>query len=271
MLALSVLGVVACDGGCIAFTAPGPVGPLRSGEATQLSAAWSYAYGPATATVSGMAVKGNAEAQAAGADTPQLPSIAPVTVGVRQTIGDGAELSADLGWIDSGLRLRMGMTDAASAPIDVVLEARTGEVAAFPTASYQASLAFEIYPSITPAQGYSQRRLILSLGLAGGVFQHQLSLPFAFEPDFDLPFGGPTMTVLRPELRVQTGVGVYLGGAKSGLSIVVAPWLLLGAGSPSSFACKGCDTATTPALTSYAQSWGASLIVTPSYGWLHGR
>jgi hypothetical protein len=217
-----------------------------------------------------MALKGNGQMQAAGGDTPSLPSPAPLTVGVRQALGEMAEVSADVGQMDSGLRLRVRLSDGPAAPSDISFEARSGEISFAPIASYQGSAAFEIYPDVTPPNSYPGRRLILSLGIAGGVFEHQLNLPYAFNFDDDLPFGGPSMVVLRPELRVQTAVGIYLGGGKNeGMSIAVAPWFLLSAGTPTA-TCTGCGPGTTFSLNSYSQSWGAALIITPSYSWFHG-
>jgi hypothetical protein len=258
--------------GCFAFTPAGPVGPLRPGNTTQMEIAWGLAYGPATATVGNVAVKGNGQAQAAGGDTSQIPDPLPVRVGVRQSLGDGFEASVDIGVVDSGLRLRVGLPSGPLAPSDLAIELRDGQVSASPKASYQGSFVFEIYPTFTPDDPASSRRLILSLGIVGGVFEHQLSLPFSFEPDFDLPLGGPSMTVLRPELRLQTAVGAYLGGGGSGsggVSIAVAPWILLGARTPTSFTCNSCTS--NPALASFSQTWGASLIITPSIGWLHAH
>ena len=260
--------------GCAAFTTSGPVGPLRSGNATQLAAAWAYAYGPATAIVGGVSVNGNAEMQASSVGTPSLPDPAPQAVGVRQTLGGAVEASADMGTIDSGLRLRVGLNEARSSlPFDVAFEARTGSIALFPTGSYQAGVALEAYPDIAPSSSGSHRRLILSAGIASGVFQHQLPLPYSFSPDDDI--GNPTMTMLRPELRLETAVGVYLVNGRSvGFSIVVAPWFLIGSQAPTSAVCPYCGPAATPtalSVTSYSQSWGASLMITPSYGWLHGQ
>ena len=268
LLAPFAIALALPGAGCFAVAPAGPVGPLRPGNATQAEVAFGFAYGPATATVAGMPVKGNGQVQAAGGDTTQIPDPLPVRLGVRQALGDDLEMSADLGVVDSGLRFRIGVPGGSSA---IALELRDGQISAAPQASYQASLAFEAYPDITPADAHPPRRLILSLGIAGGVFQHQLSLPYAFDPDFDLPFGGPRMTVLRPELRLQTAVGIYLGGRSDGLSMVVAPWFLLGAGDPSA-TCQGCNPilgAPVFSLDSYSQSWGASLIITPSIGWLH--
>ena len=245
--------------GCAAFTSAGPVGPLHSGNTTQFEASAAYAYGPATATIGNFVVKGNGQEQAAGV---------PLTVGIRQSLGANVEVSADVGTNDSGLRLRVGLSGEPSAPSVLAFEARDGQIAIDPTGSYQGSLAFEIYPDITPANNYPRRRLILSLGIAGGVFPHQLSSPYTADPDDDLFFGGPTMTILRPEVRLQTAVGIYWAEGKTeGLSIVVAPWFLLSSQAPTSFTCTGCGN--NPPLTSFSQSWGASLIFTPSYGWIH--
>jgi hypothetical protein len=244
--------------GCAAFTSSGPVGPLRSGNTTQVAAAWAYAYGPATVVVGGVTIKGNADMQASSIGTPSLPSPLPATVGVRQAFGDDVELGADIGIMDSGLRLRVGTPDGSSLPWDLAFEARTGKIAAFPTGTGQAGLAFEAYPDITPAQTFPQRRLILSLGITGGIFQHQLPLPFSFDPDDDI--GDGTMILLRPELRLESAVGIYLANGKSaGLSIVVAPWILIGSEAPTSAICPFCGPAATPttlSVTSYSKTLG---------------
>jgi hypothetical protein len=268
-MALALIGA-----GCAPFISSGPVGPVRRESATQLSLAWGYAYGPTTATVGGMVFKGNGQEQAAGGGGLQIPTIVPVTVGVEHAMGDGLELSADIGAVDSGVRLRLGLPGGPSAPAAIAFEGRTGQISAFPTDSYQASMAFEIYPDITPAHASVARRLILAVGIAGGVFQHQLTLPYAFNQDYDLPFGGPSMTVLRSELRLETAVGIYLGSAKSlGLSVVVAPWILLGSPGSLSATCNTCSDSPSGAkfsVTDFSEGWGLSLIVTPSFAWFHG-
>jgi hypothetical protein len=264
---------LALEAGCAAFTSGGPVGPLRSGNTTQLAAAWAYAYGPATVIANGVTVTGNAEMQASSVGTFSPPSPAPLTVGVRQAMGDAAEVDADLGTIDSGLRLRVGQPDTSSFPWDLSFEARTGKLAVFSSGSYRAGLALEAYPDITPARSFPQRRLILSLGIAGGVFQHQLPLPYSLDPNDDI--GNGTMVLLRPELRLESAVGVYLAhGHGDGISIVLAPWVLLSSQTPTSATCPYCGPAATPttlSVTSYSEAWGLSLIVSPSVGWLHGH
>jgi hypothetical protein len=264
---------LALGAGCAAFTPGGPVGPLRPGNTTQLAATWAYAYGPATVNVGGVTFKNNAEMQASTLGTFSPPSPAPLTVGIRQAVGDSAELDADIGTIDSALRLRVGMPDTSSLPWDLAFEARTGRVALFSTGSYQAGVALEAYPDITPANTFPQRRLIVSLGIAGGVFQHQLPLPYALDPNDDI--GNGTMVLLRPELRLETAVGVYLAhGHGDGASVVLAPWFLLGSQAPTSAVCPYCGPAATPttlSVTSYSQTWGLSLIITPSFAWLHGH
>jgi hypothetical protein len=264
---LFVPALVLLGAGCASFASPGPVGPMRPGNATQLSAAWTYAYGPATATVNGTTVTGNGQTQTGE----PIPIVVPATVGFRQSIGGNAEISADVGVVDSGIRLRVGLPSTSSVPFDVALEGRSGWIALPPNASYHGSVAVELYPDITPPNSFPHRHLILSAGLASGVFEHALTLPFQFSPDAVL--SGPTMTLLRPEVRLETAVGVYLGGGErsDGTSIVVAPWFLLRSGAPTSATCPICESPLGANLTvsSYSQTWGVSLIVTPSYGWLH--
>jgi hypothetical protein len=272
---LPVIAATLLVGGCAAITSAGPVGPMRSGTTTQLAAAWAYAYGPATATVSGHTVKGNAQMQAGGGDSTTLPSPGPVTVGFRQALGNVAEGSAELGQMDSGVRLRIMLPEGPTGPpCDLSFEARTGKISFAPIDSYQWSAAFEIYPDVTPHNSFPQKRLILSLGVAGGVFEHQLNYPFGYGTGVeDFMSGGPSMTVLRPEVRAQTAVGIYLeGGKNEGLSITVAPWFLLSHGTPTA-TCNGCAPlygGATFSLTDYSQTWGASLTLTPSYSWFHG-
>jgi hypothetical protein len=266
--AVPVVGAALLVAGCAAITSAGPVGPMRSGTTTQLAAAWGYAYGPATATVSGNTVKGNGQATIGGTTS----IFAPLTVGFRQALSEVAEVSAELGQVDSGMRLRIMLPEGPTAPpCNLSFEARTGKVSFDPIGSYQWSAAFEIYPDVTPRNSLPQKRLTLSLGIAGGVFEHQLNYPFGYGTDVEDLSVEPSMTVLRPEVRVQTAVGIYLGGGKNeGTSITVAPWFLLSAGSPTA-TCVRCESpAAAFSLTSYSQSWGAALILTPSYSWLRG-
>src|SRR6185437_10478911 len=104
-------------------------------------------------------------------------SPAPATVGVRQALGDRAEISAEAGEMDSGMRLRVVLSDGPTAPAVLSIEGRSGKIAFSPVGSYQGSASFEIYPDITPPSTYPRMRLILSLEIADGVFEHQMNLP----------------------------------------------------------------------------------------------
>lgn len=259
--------------GC-ALTTPAPAGPLRPGDATQIETAWAFAYGRASATVNGAVVTGNGQAQvegrpAKGDPIPTLPDPVPLTVGVRQVLRGSLEASGDLGWMDSGvgLRGRVPYLDREALPLVVGAGLRTGKISAFASDTYEGSLAIETYPRIAPLR-YPSWRLILSLGVTGGIFQHQLLLPEAYDSDSDAPQGPPTVVVLRRELRLQTAVGVYLGGERRGLAITLAPWILLGASAPNSIKCGACNGVTS--IANFSQTWGLALVVAPSYAWAHG-
>ena len=138
-------------------------------------------------------------------------------------------------------------------------------MAAFPSDSYEGSFALEAYPRLSPVNHPRQWHLILSLGVTGGVFQHQLLLPTSYDFDSDAPHGFATLTILRPEVRLQTTVGIYLRRAHDGIGISLSPWILLGASNPTSITCSECNSV--PSVTGFTQTWGASLSVTPSWGW----
>ncbi|HEY0869901.1 MAG TPA: hypothetical protein VGD55_05865, partial [Acidothermaceae bacterium] len=114
LISLAMLGE-----GCAALTSSGAVAPMRAENATQLAASFAYAYGPATVTVNRVTLQGNADMQASTLGTPPpLPSPFP-TLGVRQSLGPNAEVGADIGIMDSGLRLRVGEPEGSSLPCDV--------------------------------------------------------------------------------------------------------------------------------------------------------
>jgi hypothetical protein len=183
-------------------------------------------------------------------------------------LGGSVEASADLGWMDSGvgLRARVPYLDRASVPVVLSAGFRTGKIAAFSSETYEGKVALELYPLIAPIR-HPLWRLILSAGVAGGVYQHQLLLPDAYDSDSDAPTGAPTVIVLRPELRLQTAVGVYFGGERGGFAVTVVPWVLLGASALTSITCSDCDLV--GSVASFSQSWGLALVVATSYGWAH--
>jgi hypothetical protein len=246
--------------GC-ALTGPAPGGPLQPGTNTQIQPSWALAYGPASATVGGNRVTGNAQGYG-GSNTELLPL--PVRIGLRQSLGSTVEASGDVGWLDWGAELRAGTPGGTGAfPIAIAAGVRRGP---FPfnlrERTFSGHARFEIYPDLSSANDGSLR-LILSAGVAVGSFAHSLDLPRSYQamgdvPNLD-PFGA---IVVRPETRLELGVGIHRRGPGGALEITLLPWIVLDSGAPSKAICSGCG-GNTP-VTDFSQSWGMSLLFTPT-------
>jgi hypothetical protein len=263
---LAALGAAGC-----ALTTPAPAGPIHPGQTTVVDVGWAMAYGRANAVVGGVAVAGNGQATVFGQPRFPLPDPLPLTAGVRQSLGGDVEASADVGWMDSGvgLRARVPGIDRPAVPVVLALGARDGRLAAVPSDTYAFSAGLEAYPRLAPMVSGYTRHLIVALGIAGGVFQHQMNLPDQFDSGSDAPHDVPSLTVVRPELRLQTALGLHLGRGAESLSVAVAPWFLLASGTPVSMTCNSCNSSL-GGVQSFDQSWGVSLFLTPSFGWLRG-
>ena len=250
-------------GGC-ALTSPAPGGPLRGSSFSEIQPSWAMAYGRASATVGGVPVSGNGQTEVVGKDRVPIPNLVPLTFGVRRQIGPVFEVSADVGWVDSGLGIRIGLPSAELVPLVLSAGARTGKISVFGDDSYQGLLAVEAYPDVSRKRDGSFR-LVLSLGLAAGAFEHQLALPDSFDSGSDAPHGFPVASVVRQEVRLQTSVGVSLVRRDRAIVVALSPWILLAAAAPSATACLECDGS--PAISDFSQTWGLALLVVPSIGW----
>lgn len=230
----------------------------------------AVAYGPQSATINGEPVTGNGQAQVFGRPAhslPVLPAPIPLTVGVRQGLRGSLDVSADVGWMNSGLglRARVPYLDRPSVPVSVSAGFRTGKLSAFTSDTYEGSLALEAYPEPSP-QRHPGWHLVTSVGISAGVFQHQLLLPTRYDSESDAPHGFATLTTLRPEVRLQVSIGTYLRRDRGGLGVTLSPWFLLSSSTPTS-SCSDCNGVTS--VTDVAQTWGLALTLSPSFGWSH--
>jgi hypothetical protein len=221
------------------------------------------AYGPASATVGGVPVSGNGQTnQAGGLKVNPLPNPLPLTLGVQQQIGRSLEVRGDVGWVDSGVGLRVLLPLGEEPPFLVSVGARSGEVGAFRRPSYHGVLALESYPAVSRRADGNAHRLMLSLGVAAGAFEHDLSLPSSFESSSDAPHGLPSEIVIRPELRLQAAVGIHLQGPRDAIAFALQPWVVLASAAPTHATCDQC--AAPQSLTTFSHGWGLALLVTPA-------
>ena len=260
-----VVGCAALAAGC-ALTSPAPGGPLHPTTYTQIEPSFGIAYGPASADLNGVRVTGDGQSKIVTSPIDPFPNPVPVTVGVRQQLGRQFEASADVGWVDSGVQVRMRAPSRASAPIVLSAGARTGRVSAFGDDTYQGQIAFEIYPQISPIH-HPTLRLVLSLGLIAGSFEHQILLPSSYAEVLAGPGlkDSPVVSVVRREVRLSSAMGVTGEREHLGFTLALVPWILLAAAEPSSMGCLACNAQET--VTNFSQSWGLALLFVPSAGW----
>jgi hypothetical protein len=260
--AIPLVGVFV--GGC-ALTTPAPGGPLRAGAYTQVQSTWAVAYGPASMTLDGVPVSGTAQSRNVGrGNSDPSPNPIPLTVGVRQSLGPSLEGSFDTGWVDSGVGLRLAISPIGDAqPLVLSAGARSGRISIFGDESYEGRLAIEAYPVISGA-GTESLRLMLSVGATAGTFVHELLLPQSYATESDAPAGPPIARIMRPEIRLQTSVGLFLSREHFGLAVALSPWILLRAGEPESMVCQDCNGR--HVIANYAQTWGVSLTIAPAIG-----
>ena len=249
--------------GC-ALTNPAPGGALRGGSFSEIQPSWATAYGRASATVGGVRVSGNGQTEVVGKQRVPVPNLVPLTLGVRRQFGPSFEVSSDVGWVDSGLGLRIGLPSEGLIPFVLSAGARVGKISVFGDDTYQGFVALEAYPDLSHERDGSWR-LVLSLGLSAGAFEHQLALPDSFDSGSDAPHGFPVASVVRPELRLQTSIGISLARGSRAMTVALLPWILLAASAPMSTACTECNNS--PAVADFSQTWGLALLVVPSIGW----
>lgn len=247
--------------GC-ALTGTTPGGPLHAGTTTQVQTSWAFAYGPASATVLGQHVTGNAESYG-GTQTEVAPI--PMRIGLRQSLGSAVEASADASWLDSGVEVRAGTPGGTGAcPFAIAAGVRaSGHPSDIGEKTFSKHIRLEVYPDLSKAHDGSLR-LVLSAGVGAGSFAHSLDLPVDFrERAGESEFSDPTVgNVVRPETRLELGIGVHHTLRGSSYQMVVLPWIVLDNGAPTKAYCPGCGNGV--AVTDYAQSWGVSLMFTPT-------
>ena len=105
---------------------------------------------------------------------------------------------------------------------------------------------------------------MFSVGATAGTFLHELLLPQGYASASDAPTGPPITRILRPEVRLQTSVGLFLPREHFGLAVALSPWILLRADDPTSLVCQDCDGP--HVIANYGQTWGISLSIAPAIG-----
>ena len=245
---LGYLGV-----GCAAAP-PGPRGPLSEAGA-QFAIDWSVAVGKARLARPGRAVnKGTADYY--GLNFP----IPPRRLEGRLAPVSWADLGADLGWLDGGVDVRVGVPAAAGRFFagNLALGMRSGRPG--PIRETKGTHSFwgrlEAYPLLAESSQGSQRGVV-ALGLNGGVFYHQVSEAAESDEGDEGSFGFDDGTpIFRRELRLEAAVGYFVKPATlAALLIAVEPYWVV----------RGNDGSGGPPGTTFREAWGVVFVLSGSF------
>lgn len=233
---------------------------------TQIQPAFAVAYGPASAELNGVRLSGDGQTKIVTSPINPFPNPVPLTLALRQQFGRLVESSVDLGWVNSGIELRLAVPWAIDLPVALRAGARTGKVSAFDSDTYEGRIGAEAYPRIS-RDGYPSLRFVFSLAVSGGSFEHEILLPSSYAETLAGPGipHAPVADVVRREIRLEGTIGVTWAREHVGCTLAVAPWILVAAAAPSSLRCIDCNGPET--VTQFSQSWGLALLLVPSFGW----
>lgn len=254
---LAILGAALT--GC-ASAPPGPRGPLL-GPGIEGAIDWSYANGPAEAVLpDGTIAKANADNFWSSA------TIFPRRLEARISPLPWVDVGGQIGWLDGGLELRVGLPALGGRflPVNLAAGFDTGRVSPFKDMDRSLGsrwLRAEAYPLLT--SGRQSLRLVLAAGLDVGRFFHEFDDPRPTTQFYD-NFGAPVVDLRRRETRIETSIGVFYQPAGfTSVMFTVSPYFVVDA-SDLRGDCASCQAN----VTSYREDWG--LVFVSRFAFRHG-
>jgi hypothetical protein len=230
---------------------PGPRGPLTEAGA-QVGIDWSVAYNQATLDGVGTRPQVNESSDRFYSNF----AIFPRRLELRVAPVSFIDVGADLGWIDGGVDVRLGVPAAPSRVFagNVAFGFRSGEPIPISRTRGMHSLwaRLEAYPLLHEKphpRGFTMGRAVLSLGVDAGLFYHAVTEPYdPAEVVFDgPPLGRDDIDLPRRELRIEAALGYHLASAeRTSVLIAFEPYWV---------------TSHDDSQPDYHQSWGTVLVL----------
>ncbi len=242
--------VLAMIVGC-AVAPAGPRGPLM-GPGLEIATDFSYAYGQGDLiTPDGTRASGSSD------DLGSPLTVFPRRLEARVSPVESVDLGGQVGWLDGGLDLRVGLPAYPDRLIAFDLDAGydwgSGGVVSDTSLARSRWIRLEAYPAVDRHAG--RVRLVLAAGLNSGTFYHEVAFPVPR----DSPEGNyrqPAYSLIRHETRLETSAGIFAATSsrKGGLASIlftVSPYFIVDAGPPQA-TCALC----TNDVSTYRQGWG---------------
>jgi hypothetical protein len=133
------------------------------------------------------------------------------------------DVGADLGWLDGGVDVRVGVPAAAGRVLagNLALGFRSGEPIPIDSTRGMHSLwaRLEAYPLLHEERhprGVTMGRAVLALGVDAGLFYHAVTKPYdSTDAQFDgPPLGRDDIDLPRRELRIEAALGYHVASAE---------------------------------------------------------
>jgi hypothetical protein len=216
----------------------------------QVAIDWSVGYNQATLDAAGTRPQVNASSDRFYSNF----AIFPRRLELRVAPVSFIDVGADLGWIDGGVDVRLGMPAAPSRVFagNVAFGLRSGEPTPIRSTRGMHSLwgRLEAYPLLHQERhprGFTMGRAVLSLGLDAGLFYHAVTEPDA-QTEYDgPPVGGNDIDLPRRELRIEAALGYHVASAeRTSVLIAFEPYWV---------------TSHDDSQPDYHQSWGIVLVL----------
>jgi len=230
-------------------------------------AAWGTSLGPSRARVVAAngtvhEIRGNGDS--IHGDPPLHPGlVVPLCAVVRAAVSPRLDLGSHVGWYGAGVGTRVRLTDPA-APHAAYITA-DGQVGyALPHDDRSSRLGVPYVGRLLQETAVSLGRhwqLLGALGLSAGYRRHGVLARFMEPASIDNVLGAEnTFAVLRPELRLEGGLGGYFTARRFGVQAMVVPYLVLAHGRPTA-ECLHCTEAAR--FEAFRQSWGVTVLLNP--------
>lgn len=235
-----------------------PPGPI-SGRSVGPYVDWAVGYVPVS--VSGV-VRSDSPRQALLSGNSYafgfpIPAV-PMRLGARYAPATFVDLAADVGWLDHGLRVRLGHLDSrAAVPVGISAGVRWGHEFWSPLTSKTGDLQLQLeaYPFLFHLDSHTRIYLASALGVGEGAYLLNLfGLPEEALVVHENPVGVSALALVSRETRAEASLGLHAIRDAARVTVAFQPYLT-GKAELLASECQTCAFE----VTDYSHRWGVLL------------